>query len=32
MLKLGSISKDTKGAIFWVLQESGIFPNLTYPA
>lgn len=30
--KLGSISKETKGTVFWLLFESGLFPLLTFPA
>lgn len=30
--ELGSVSKDTKGTVFYLLLERGLFPLLTFPA
>jgi len=31
LLSLGAVSKKTRGTIFYIFLENGLFPHLTYP-
>ena len=31
VVELGAVSTETKGIVFWLLLENGIFPLLTFP-
>lgn len=32
LVQLGAVSKETKGTVFWLVPEGGVFPMLTWPA